>query len=132
MPTRSEIVGTSTRSSSAWSTPINPVIPWYVGAESPSVRARAGDAVLPTTSGMRVCGTGSAVAPSVTTAVAAEPVDDTQRAPGEGGPGEVGLDSAEHDQVMGTAGAHDAERVRRPRDRQHVPAVDLDRWAVPA
>ncbi len=68
MPTRSEIVGTSTRSSSAWSTPINPVIPWYVGAESPSLRARPSDAVLPTTSGMRVCGTGSAVEPRVTTA----------------------------------------------------------------
>ena len=47
---------------------MRPVMPWYVGADSARRRASSGSAVLPTTGGIRECGTASAVAPSVTTA----------------------------------------------------------------
>ena len=55
-------------SSSAFSTPATPVMPWYDGATRPSRRASSGVEVLPVTGGVRVCGMASAADPTVTTA----------------------------------------------------------------
>ena len=68
MPTRSEIDGTSRASSSAWSTPTTPVMPWYDGATSPRRRASSAFAVLPVTGGVREWGIASAPEPTVTIA----------------------------------------------------------------
>ena len=106
---------------------MRPVMPWYVGALRPRRPASSGDAVLPTTSGMRVCGTASAVAPTVTTAshpTASTTCSDARRV---GAPREVRLDAAEHDEVVGAAGAHEPERVVRPHDLPQVAVDDLDR-----
>ena len=85
-------------------------MPWYVGADRARRRASSGSAVLPTTGGMRVCGTASAVAPTVTTASQPSWLDDPAGAADVQRPGEVRLDAAEHDEVVGAAGAHDPER----------------------
>ena len=57
------------RSSSTWSTPISPVMPWYDGAdEAEATRQLVVGGAADDTVGMRVCGTASADAPTVTTA----------------------------------------------------------------
>ena len=85
-------------------------MPWYVGADRARRRASSGSAVLPTTGGRRVCGTASAVAPTRDDGLAAELLDDLDGAADVQRPGQVRLDAAEHDEVVGAAGAHDPER----------------------
>ena len=118
------------RSISTCSTPIRPVMPWYVGADRPRRRASSASAVLPTTGGIRVWGMASAVAPTVTTASQPSSLDDAAGAADVERPRQVRLDAVEDDEVVGAAGAHDLEVVRRPRDPARLAVDELDHRAL--
>jgi hypothetical protein len=58
--------------------------------------------------------------------LAVQALDDPPGAGDVQRPGEVGLDAAEHDEVVGAAGAHDLEVVGRPRHLAGLAVDELD------